>query len=155
VLARVDLQGLLADAVMLSRPRAMAQGAILDWNLRPGPLAVRADAEMVQQVVVNLVVNAFQATEGQQDGRIVVSSDVSGTEAVCAVRDNGPGLPAEQAEAIFRPFMTTKARGTGLGLATSRRLIELLGGRLWLANPGERGACFTFTLPLDPGGDAG
>jgi two-component system sensor histidine kinase HupT/HoxJ len=110
---------------------------------------------MVQQVVVNLVVNAFQATEGQQDGRIVVSSDVSGSEAVCSVRDNGPGLPAEQAEAIFRPFMTTKARGTGLGLATSRRLIELLGGRLWLANPGERGACFTFTLPLDSGGDAG
>lgn len=116
---------------------------------------VRADAEMVQQVVVNLVLNALQAIEAQQDGRIVVSSDVSGTEAVCMVRDNGPGLAPEQAEVIFRPFMTTKARGTGLGLATSRRLIELQGGRLWLANPGERGACFTFTLPLDSGGDAG
>jgi two-component system, NtrC family, sensor kinase len=155
VLARVDLHALLADSVMLSRPRAVAQGASLDLSLRPGPLTVRADAEMVQQVVVNLVVNALQATEDHQDARIVLSSDISGTEAVCAVRDNGPGLPAGQGEVIFRPFMTTKARGTGLGLATSRRLIELQGGRLWLANPGEPGACFTFTLPLDSCGDAG
>jgi two-component system NtrC family sensor kinase len=155
VLARVDLHGLLADAVTLSRPRAVVQGAMLDLSPRPEGLAVRADAEMVQQVVVNLVVNALQATEAHQDGRIVVSSDVSGSDAVCSVRDNGPGLPADQAETIFRPFMTTKARGTGLGLATSRRLIELQGGRLWLANPGERGACFCFTLPLDPGAGAG
>ena len=155
VLARVDLHSLLTDAVMLSRPRASAQQASLDLNLRPGPLTVCGDAEMVQQVVVNLVLNALQATEGHQGGWVVVSSYISGSEAVCTVRDNGPGLPLANSEAIFRPFMTTKARGTGLGLATSRRLIELQGGRLWLANPGEPGACFSFTLPLDPAADAG
>jgi two-component system sensor kinase FixL len=68
-------------------------------------------------------------------------------QVACSIRDNGPGVPADRAEAIFRPFVTTKPRGTGLGLATSRRLVELQGGRLWLDNPGAPGACFTFTLP--------
>jgi signal transduction histidine kinase len=57
-------------------------------------------------------------------------------------------VPADKAEAIFRPFVTTKPRGTGLGLAISRRMIELQGGSLVLDNPGEPGASFTFTLPL-------
>ena len=155
VLGRVDLHDLLEHTVMLSKPRAAAQHSALDLHLRPQPIAVRADADMVQQVVVNLLINAMHVTEGHEYGWIVVATDVSGGEAVCSVRDNGPGVPADRSETIFRPFMTTKARGTGLGLATSRRLIELQGGRLWLANHGEAGACFTFTLPLDPGTDAG
>jgi two-component system, NtrC family, sensor kinase len=155
VLGRVDLHDLLKHTVMMSKSKAAAQHSALDLHLRPEPIVVHADPEMVQQVVVNLLINALHATEGHEYGWVVVATDVSGGEAVCSVRDNGPGVPTERSEAIFRPFMTTKARGTGLGLATSRRLIELQGGRLWLANHGEAGACFNFTLPLDSGTDAG
>ena len=82
---------------------------------------------------------------------VVLSTNVRDGQVACSIRDNGPGVPAGRAVAIFRPFVTTKPRGTGLGLATSRRLIELHGGRLWLENPGEPGACFTFTLPVFAG----
>ncbi len=147
VLAKADLRALLDDAVMLSRPRAAAQGASLEVLGGAGPLDVLADADMARQVIVNLLLNALQASEGVRDARIVLSAGARDGQAACSVRDNGPGVPADRADAIFRPFMTTKPRGTGLGLATSRRLIELQGGRLWLENPGAPGACFTFTLP--------
>jgi len=147
VLARVDLRTVIEGAVMLSGPGATAQGVTLEVERSPEPREVLADADMVQQVVVNLLINAMQAAERVSDARVVLSTSVRDGLIACSVRDNGPGVPADRAESIFRPFMTTKARGTGLGLATSRRLIELQGGRLWLENPGEPGACFTFTLP--------
>jgi signal transduction histidine kinase len=151
VLARVDLRGLLHDAVMLTRPKAATQGALLEVLGETGAGDVLADADMVQQVVVNLLLNALQATEGLPAPSVVISTGLLDGQASCSVRDNGPGVPADRADAIFRPFVTTKPRGTGLGLATSRRLVELQGGRLWLENPGEPGARFTFTLPLFSG----
>jgi two-component system sensor kinase FixL len=101
---------------------------------------------MVLQVVLNLIINAIQAAQGEPNAKVTVSTGLRDGMVACTVRDNGPGVPADKADAIFRPFMTTKAQGTGLGLATSRRLIELHGGRLRLENPGEPGASFTFTL---------
>jgi signal transduction histidine kinase len=148
VLAKADLRALLDDAVMLSRPGATAQGATLEVQGVAGPLEVLADADMVRQVIVNLLINALHVVEGRPDARVALSAICRDGEAACSVRDNGPGVPADRADAIFRPFVTTKPRGTGLGLATSRRLIELQGGRLTLENPGQPGACFTFTLPL-------
>jgi signal transduction histidine kinase len=148
VLAKVDLHAVLSDAVMLSRARAAAQGATLDTETPPEPLHALADADMVQQVLVNLLINALHAVEGVPCGRVVISAVVRDGQAACSVRDNGPGVPVDRAEPVFRPFVTTKPRGTGLGLATSRRLVELQGGRLWVENPGAAGACFTFTLPL-------
>jgi two-component system NtrC family sensor kinase len=147
VLAKVNLRALLDDAVMLSGPRAAAQGATLEVRSTSETQHVRADADMVLQVIVNLLINALQALEGVNGAAVVVSTGIRDGQAACSVRDNGPGVPADRADTIFHPFMTTKARGTGLGLATSRRLIELQGGRLWLENPGAPGACFTFTLP--------
>jgi signal transduction histidine kinase len=70
------------------------------------------------------------------------------------VRDTGPGVTAADADRLFQPFFTTKPRGTGLGLAISRRLVENFDGRLWLENPGERGASFAFSLPLAAGAGA-
>lgn len=151
VLARVDLRTLLDDAVMLSLPGATAQGATLEVQSGAGPLDVLADADMVRQVVVNLLLNALHVVEGHPGAKVVLSAILRDGQAACSVRDDGPGVPADRADAIFRPFVTTKPRGTGLGLATSRRLVELQGGQLWLENPGQPGACFTFTLPLFAG----
>jgi signal transduction histidine kinase len=151
VLARVDLRALLDDAVMFTRPKAASQGATLEVQSRSETLDVLADADMVRQVIVNLLINALQATDGLPEARIVLSTGLRDEHASCSVQDNGPGVPADQADAVFRPFMTTKPRGTGLGLATSRRLVELQGGRLWVENPGAPGSCFTFTLPVFAG----
>jgi signal transduction histidine kinase len=151
VLAKVDLHSLLDDAVQLSRPRAAAQGAVLTIQRGSEPLNVVADADMVRQVIVNLIINALQAMAGVDGATVAISVSMRNGQAVCSLRDNGPGVPEGRAAAIFRPFVTTKLHGTGLGLATSRRLIELHGGRLWLENPGEPGACFSFTLPVFPG----
>ena len=151
VLAKVDLRPLLDQAVLLSGPRAAAQGATLEVQRGSELQDVVADADMVLQVLVNLIINALQATEGVAGATIVLSTSMRGGQAACSLRDNGPGVPAGEADAIFRPFMTTKPQGTGLGLATSRRLIELHGGRLGVENPGAPGACFTFTLPVFAG----
>lgn len=146
VLTTVDLRTLVDDAILLSGPRAAAQGTALQLLPPVEALEVQADADMVLQVLVNLIINAIQATTTTADARVTISIGSTGGMATCTVRDNGAGVPADRAESIFRPFVTTKHDGTGLGLATSRRLIELHGGRLRLDNPGEPGASFTFTL---------
>lgn len=148
LLAKVDLRALLDDAVLLAGPRAAAQGTNLSVHRPSEPLSVVADADMVRQVIVNLLINALQAMDGVAGATVVLSATMRDGQAAFTLTDSGPGVPADRADAIFRPFMTTKPHGTGLGLATSRRLIELHGGRLWLENPGAAGACFTFTLPV-------
>ena len=147
VVGKVDLKTLIDDAIRLASSRAAAQGAVLVWQRRSEPLEVRADADMVLQVIVNLFINALHAAQGVTDATVVLSTNIRDGRIACTVRDNGPGVPADKAHAIFKPFVTTKAKGTGLGLATSRRLIELQGGQLTLDNPGQAGASFTFTLP--------
>ncbi len=148
LLAKLDLRALLDEAVLLTGPRAAAQGATLQVQRSSEPLEAIADADMLRQVIVNLLINALHAIEGIPGATVVLSAGIRDGQAAFTVRDNGPGVPADRADAIFRPFMTTKPHGTGLGLATSRRLIELHGGRLWLENPGAPGACFTFTVPV-------
>jgi signal transduction histidine kinase len=147
VLAKVDLRALLDDAVLLAGPRASSQGATLQVQRPPEPIEAIADADMLRQVIVNLLINALQAMEGGAGAAVNLSLGMRDGQAAFTVQDAGPGVPADRADAIFRPFMTTKPSGTGLGLATSRRLIELHGGRLWIENPGSPGARFTFTLP--------
>ena len=148
VLQRIDLVLVLGEAVLASQPRANERRVRLDTELPAHPVMVRADADLVQQVVLNLVLNAMDATEGAADARVVVSAEVREGTAWCRVLDNGPGVPGDLAATLFRPFTTTKARGVGLGLATSRRLVEVQGGELRLENPGEPGASFAFSLPL-------
>jgi two-component system NtrC family sensor kinase len=153
VVAPTDLQELVADVVALTRARAASQNVGLSLHVSR-PVVAIADVEMMHQVLVNLLINALHALEGTPDPHIDISLDVECGWAICRVRDNGPGVPADRAETIFRPFVTTKPRGTGLGLATSRRLLDMQSGRLELTNPGQPGACFAFWLPLSERGNA-
>lgn len=149
-LAPFDLNEMVRDAVALTLAPALGDGASVDTRLDPALPPVLGDAAMVRQVLVNLLLNAQQAVPAGTPGTFIVATGVSDGMAWCRVQDFGPGVPADRAEAIFRPFVTTKTRGTGLGLAISRRLIEVQGGRLTLDNPGHTGAAFTFTIPLAP-----
>lgn len=148
VRARLDLRSALDDAIMLARPRANARQVRLEVRCPDEPVVVFADREIIQQVFLNLLLNALDACEGVPEPEVTISVEVRDGVAWCRVRDNGEGVPAGLAPTLFKPFSTTKQRGTGLGLATSRRLIELQDGELVLENPGERGACFAFTVQL-------
>jgi PAS domain S-box-containing protein len=108
--------------------------------------AVMADAELLKIVFINLFVNAAQAMKGQ--GMITVS--VAETAGVCmvVVSDTGPGIPPEVRDRLFTPFVTTKARGTGLGLSTVKRLVEAHHGQVQVESPADGGTRITVRLPL-------
>jgi two-component system C4-dicarboxylate transport sensor histidine kinase DctB len=109
-------------------------------------LRVMAERVRLEQVLVNLLQNAFEALEEASDAEVRLTVEASEAEVLITVADNGPGLPPEVAENLFLPFVTTKSRGVGLGLVISRDITAQLGGRLTVENrPGE-GAAFTITL---------
>ena len=113
---------------------------------------ILGDRIQLQQVILNLIINAIEAMSGAGDGprELLVGSGKHESQGVLvAVRDSGPGLDSEILDHLFTAFFTTKPQGMGMGLAISRSIIEAHGGRLWAtANP-HRGATFQFTLPAD------
>jgi signal transduction histidine kinase len=105
----------------------------------------------LQQVMLNLIVNAIQSMRSVEDGKreLHISTRI-GPEGVCvAVRDTGPELRPESLPHLFEPFYTTKPDGMGMGLSICRSIIEAHGGRLWAARCEPRGALFQFTIPAD------
>jgi signal transduction histidine kinase len=112
---------------------------------------VMADRVQLQQVLMNLMLNAIDAMK-DAGGELTITSQMSeDDELLIAVRDTGVGLPAENPDQIFESFVTTKPHGTGMGLAITRSIVESHGGRLWaVANTGP-GATFLFTLPGEAG----
>ena len=110
---------------------------------------VNADRVQMQQVLMNLMLNAIDAMKEQDDAAdLTVKSRLNSNEQVLiSVSDTGPGLPPGDAERIFDAFFTTKSQGTGMGLSISRSIIESHGGRLWASAHSEAGATFQFTLP--------
>jgi len=143
------------DAVTGSmRPLAQKQGLTLGTHVAPGVGTVYADERRFRQVLFNLVSNAVKFTP--EGGRVELSADVREDTLEVVVADTGIGIPPEDQQRIFEPFEQSDSagsrqqEGTGLGLALSRRLVELQGGRIWLeSTPGE-GSRFHFTLPLRP-----
>jgi signal transduction histidine kinase len=114
------------------------------------PLAIRADAHKIEQVFVNLVVNAIEAMPS--GGRLEISHVEDGPSLTLIIADSGEGIPVENLDRIFDPFFTTKGtgKGTGLGLAVCRKIIEQHGGRISVTSrPGE-GTKFFISLPIFP-----
>ena len=117
---------------------------------------IMADRVQLQQVLMNLMVNAIDAMKGVNNRReLTIESERSENDyVVITVSDTGPGVSPEQADQIFNAFFTTKSNGTGMGLSISRSIVESHGGRLWAAKNSPRGARFSFTLPLKTEADA-
>jgi signal transduction histidine kinase len=112
------------------------------------PAVVLADAYYLRQVLDNLVRNAHEAMGGQGDARLEVSLERAGAEAVVRVTDNGPGIPAERLDRIFQPFVSTKGKGMGLGLAICKEIVEAHMGRLEVDSVVGEGTTFTLRIPL-------
>ncbi len=119
----------------------------------PESIVVPGSAGQLQQVVMNLVQNAADATENARERRLEISGRVEQGEAVIEFRDSGPGVPAENLDKLFDPFFTTKpvGRGTGLGLAISYGIVERHGGKLTVSNHPKGGALFCLRLPTVAG----
>jgi signal transduction histidine kinase len=143
-----DVHHLAVDVRQLLEPVAQRIGVGVRVGTQANGLAY-GDELQLRQAVVNLVMNSIQAFEGGGDARVVVETADRGDEVAIIVRDNGPGIPAEIREHIFEPFFTTKAPGdgTGLGLPTSRRIVDAQGGRLTLVETGPQGTVFEIVVP--------
>jgi signal transduction histidine kinase len=129
-----DIHSIVVDVIQLLEPVAQRSGVTVRFGSRAADGGAFGDELQLRQVVVNLVMNAIQALSGEHDGKVVIETDDRGDEIAVIVRDNGPGIPLDIQEQIFESFFTTKSpgEGTGLGLPTSRRMAEGLGGRLTL-----------------------
>jgi len=144
--APTDLEDLIAaTAALLQRDPGMRE---VDVTISGASPPVSADGPLLSLVFQNLLVNAAHAMGGR--GRIEVT--LSRTENAClvTVRDHGPGVPPDILEHVFTPFFTTKARGSGLGLPTAKRLIEAHAGHISVESPPGGGTCFHVQLPLQP-----
>jgi signal transduction histidine kinase len=146
----VDPSSVVDSALRLLEHRLKAYGMTVAVD-RPVPLPlVRADAEQLKEVLVNLVVNACEAMA--PGGRISIEErpapfGTHGQAAVIRVRDDGPGIPPHLVEKVFQPFFSTKEQGTGLGLSIAQRIIGEHSGSLEVESIDGKGAVFTITLP--------
>jgi signal transduction histidine kinase len=149
-LERVDPNELVRSALQLASGDARRFAVSMSVDLRPGAPVVEVDRVQVEQVILNLLRNAFEAMDdpGRSDRRLRVETSTPSPGVVeVAVGDSGAGLPAAASAQVFDPFFTTKRDGLGLGLAISRRIVEAHGGRLWSTPNPDRGTTFRFSLP--------
>ena len=145
----VDVNEIVGDIVLLLRSEATQYSIKVRTELMSDLQEVVGDRVQLQQVLMNLMINAIEAMKDVEGTReLVVKSEQGGGEKIfISVSDTGVGLPPQHMEQIFNAFFTTKPHGTGMGLRISRSIIESHGGRLWAVDNSPRGATFTFTLP--------
>jgi two-component system, LuxR family, sensor kinase FixL len=147
----LDVNDVLQQGLKLIRNDLVNKGVTLVPRFAPSLPAVIGDRVQLQQVLVNLVMNACDALidNAPADRRVVVSTELSnGKGVLCSVSDLGSGIPAEKLEQVFNPFFTTKSHGLGLGLSVCRSIIKAHGGQLSASNNPVRGATFQFTVPV-------
>lgn len=146
----VDLKEVLADTLAIIRPHAAERNVVVRAEPPPASLFVRADPIHIQQVLLNLAMNAIDAMANTPvaERLLRVRINREDAEAAVSLEDAGIGIPTDKLESIFEPFVTTKQQGTGLGLSIARTIINTYGGRLWAENGSKHGAIFHFTLPL-------
>jgi PAS domain S-box-containing protein len=145
-----DLNEALREAIVMVRSAIAKNRITVNTNLMDELIPVQGDRVQLQQVVVNLVLNAVEAMGSVEAGarELLVSTEQTEANGVLvAVHDSGPGIDPGQLERVFEPFYTTKASGVGMGLSICRSIIEAHGGRLWAEANEPRGAVFQFTLP--------
>ena len=148
-LAAVDMVRAIDDALALVEPRIRQEQTEIDWQPAGRPVA-RAELIRLEQVIVNLLLNALEAMHGQHEPRrISLVIETHDTQLSLIVHDSGPGIDSNALGQIFDPFFTTKeiGSGLGLGLSISHKIVRDFGGTLTAANHPQRGAIFTLTLP--------
>jgi len=147
----IDINACAVHARALLAPELKLARTVCAMRLADGPLIVRGDAVLLEQVLVNLVQNALQAMRDlpAAERRVTIATRRREHVAEITVADRGPGVDADQAERIFTPFFSTRTEGLGLGLNICRTIVEAHGGQIEITRPAEGGAAFTFSLPIE------
>jgi signal transduction histidine kinase len=146
----VNINETIAEVIALAHSEIQRNRVSIQTQLSNDLPPILGDRIQLQQVILNLIINAIEAMSGGADNprELLVGSKKDESQGVLvAVRDSGPGLDPESLNHIFTAFYTTKSQGMGMGLAISRSIIEAHGGRLWATANEGRGAVFQFTLP--------
>ena len=144
----VDVNEIVHEIFTLLHSEATRYSIVLRPELAARVPKIKADRVQLQQVFMNLLLNAIEAMK-HSSGELTVKSQLKGGQLLFSVSDTGVGLPTENVDQIFSAFYTTKAHGSGMGLAISRSIVESYGGHLWATANDGRGATFHFTLPAE------
>jgi PAS domain S-box-containing protein len=148
---RLDINEAIREVIELTHGETVKNGISVRTDLADGLPLIHGDRVQLQQVLLNLIVNAVEAMSDVSKGTrelLITSGEVEAGYVLVAVRDSGPGLDPKCVDRLFETFYTTKATGMGMGLAICRSIIEAHGGRLWACTNEPRGAVFQFTLPV-------
>jgi signal transduction histidine kinase len=145
----VDINELIREMTALLRSQATRYSIAMHTELSEDLARIMGDRVQLQQVLMNLMINAIEAMKDVEGRRelTVKSQRAEDGKLMVSVSDTGLGLPPQQADQIFNAFFTTKPHGTGMGLRISRSIVESHGGRLWATDNSPRGANFSLTLP--------
>ena len=145
----VDINEAIQEVIELTHGEAVKYGASVHMAFKDGLPLVEGDRVQLQQVALNLIVNAVQAMGGVAEGPrelTITTAQAESSGVLVAVKDTGPGLAPARLEQIFAPFYTTKPGGLGMGLSICHSIVEAHGGRLWVTANAPRGAIFHFTV---------
>jgi PAS domain S-box-containing protein len=145
----VDVNEMVREMLVLLRGEVNRYSISTRTELAPDLPKITADRVQLQQVFMNLIVNAIEAMKDTAGELTIKTEPGQGGQLLISVSDTGVGLPDENTDQIFNAFFTTKPQGTGMGLAISRSIIESHGGRLWASANNGRGATFQLTLPAE------
>jgi PAS domain S-box-containing protein len=151
---RVDMNEAIREVIELTRGEAAKNGASVQMALGKDLPAIEGDRVQLQQVILNLIVNAVQAMGAAEKGPrdlFIATARAEANGVLVSVKDSGPGVAPENLAQLFTPFYTTKPGGLGVGLSICRSIIEAHGGRLWVTANLPRGAIFHFTMPSHAG----
>ena len=147
---RFEVNEAINEVVVMVRSAIEKNKVSVRTDFIANSISVEGDRVQLQQVILNLILNAIEAMNSVEEGarELSISTEQNQTSGVLiAVRDSGPGIDQEHFERVFDPFYTTKTSGLGMGLAICRSIIDAHGGRLWVGANEPRGAVFQFTLP--------
>jgi len=147
----LKLNNLIRDVADLLEDEAARRKVKVTLHLDTALPQILGERIQLQQIVLNLMVNAFDAMRGNRSGGrelIIETAAATGGRVLLLVQDNGPGIPQDKLDRIFEPFFTTKPDGLGMGLAICRSIVELHGGRISVANNPEKGVTFRIVLPV-------
>jgi two-component system, LuxR family, sensor kinase FixL len=153
---KLDINGVVRDVVRLLDSDLLNRGVSVVLDLEPSPPRVYGDRVQLQQVLLNLIVNGCDAMKDMESGRTLRlrTNSSDGTSVTVSIHDLGHGIPPDDLERIFMPFVTSKPEGVGLGLAICGTIIRTHRGRIWAANNTGQGATFHFQLPSDASREA-
>jgi len=145
-LATVDLNELVSDMIDFYSPQAFSRALTVRQSFSEEPLLCRADPGALKQVLLNLFINSQQAMDN--GGELMIRTARRGGQAIISISDTGRGIPPERLPTIFQPYRSSRSGGTGLGLATAKKLVEAHGGAISVHSEVGKGTSITIELPL-------